>query len=151
MFFRTIRTDILNFTINSGVNHVGGRFLGLFDMPTDSSYWGKVRDQEGLWGAALIIIRRGPSMVITNAVGLAMWLVFLSVSVVGIHELMHGPHRQLVVGIAVIILGFLVFSFASDVVCWSHRAPAEFTLVIGFAAGLFPVMTRVRHLFRRTT
>jgi hypothetical protein len=136
-FVRLHATDSVLLTLNTGVNHTFGRFLGLFEMREGSHYWTPLIEERGLLSASRELLRREPARLIANGLVGGLWLAFCIGSIVGAARAIRDPTRRgAVLLIASVAIFAVVGAYASHYARWSQRSPAEFGLAALLALGL---------------
>ena len=138
-FLKSALTDMSNMLFNSGVNTVAGRYLGVYEMPTDRSYWAEIRDREGPFAMFLHIFKQSRSMVAANVVFGIAWVLFFLLSVYGLFLLARMKSVDSYIRFTLISLPiyFCLLSLSASGVRWDMRTPFEFVLCIGFILTIF--------------
>jgi hypothetical protein len=142
---RTVFSDAVNLTGNTGVSMVYGRYLGLFDLgekgDADMFKWRDIRDREGTLAMLVYMGRTAPLALIFNAGFALLWLGLILVALVGAWRFLFDGTRDFVLRLlfAGVPLYVFAFTFASGSVRWDHRSPMEFVICLFFAAGI-PVL-----------
>jgi hypothetical protein len=143
-FVATLGVDGFHMTLNTGINHVGGRFFGWFEMPSDGLYWRQVNDERGIPGVVGELMRRAPTMIVLNAAALILWTGFLALVGVGVFALLSANQRTTAIYMLLLIAGFAFVSLSASAVRFGLRSPMEFALAVFFGAGLTELGRRLR-------
>lgn len=139
---RTILSDAVNLTGNTGVSMVYGRYLGLFDLgeknAADVFKWRDIRDRDGTAAMLSYMAQKAPKALLMN-VGFALaWVALLVIALFGAWHFLWQESRPgwLRLLFAAIPAYVFTFSFVSGSVRWDHRSPMEFVICLFFAAGV---------------
>ncbi|NKQ36522.1 MAG: glycosyltransferase family 39 protein [Chloroflexi bacterium] len=134
-FVKTLRADVYNLGLNTGINTFAGRYLDLYEMPESTQYWKNIRDQQGLSGTITELFNWSPLLIISNLLATILWLIFLPFSLSGF--VLFLKSKQFPSAIKATMITFPVYIISTQFVAstprWSHRTPAEFVLTIMFA------------------
>lgn len=141
----TVAVDGFHLVLNTGINHVGGRFFGWFDISEDWHYWRRLHDEKGLAGLLEELLRSGSTMIALNVVALVLWVSLLGVAAVGAVSMCRGPDRVLAWSLLTLSGAVALSSLAALAVRFGMRSAMEFALAIFFASGL----TVLHHSWQR--
>ncbi len=142
---RTVVSDAVNLTGNTGVSMVYGRYLGLFDLgekgDADVFKWRDIRDRDGTIAMLAYMGRTAPLALVFNAGFALMWVALLVVSLLGAFRFLFDGTSGIALRLlfAGVPLYVFTFTFVSGSVRWDHRSPMEFVICLFFAAGI-PVL-----------
>ena len=136
-YLKTLRSDISNIVLNSGINSLLGRYLGLYKMSNkNKKYWHDILDKEGLWKLVKGMYEYSLPMLLVNLLVAPLWFIFIGFVVFGSYIVVTNKRLSLAVRTALVLLPvylFLTSQIASSV-RWGFRTPFEFILVLLFVA-----------------
>jgi len=146
---RTIISDAVDLTVNSGSAMVYGRYLGLFDLgersSADVSKWREIRDQQGTLAMLAYMSETAPAALAYTIGFAAAWAVFVMIALYGTWRFVRGSHPlELKLLFLSIPVYFFIFSFVSGEPRWDHRSPMEFLLCLFFAVGAITLLSWLR-------
>ena len=138
-------SDLVNLMLNPGTNTLLGRYLKLYEMPEESDFFTRVRDQ-GLTAFTVTILTYSPLLALTNVLSLILWLAFLVAAVVGLYLLARDAAIHW--SVRVLLIGLLIYNIAAmqlvGGVSYRHRTPFEFILVIAVSLAVMALSTHHR-------
>jgi hypothetical protein len=146
---RTVISDAVDLTANTGSAMVYGRYLGLFDLGERSSAdivkWREIRDRSGTLAMLAYMSATAPAA-LAYTVGFAIgWGIFLMIVCYGAWRFARGCQplelKRLFFAIPAY---FFIFSFVSGAPRWDHRSPVEFVLCLFFALGAVALVAWLR-------
>lgn len=155
---RTIVSDAVDITANTGSAMVYGRYLGLFDLgeknSADVSKWREIRDQQGTLAMLAYMSATAPSALAYTIGFAAAWAMFVMIALYGAWKFVRGfSPLELKLLLFSIPIYFFVFSFVSGEPRWDHRSPMEFVLCLFFATGALALRAwlKKKHRSHRST
>lgn len=145
-YIKTLRSDIFNIGLNTGVNTFAGRYLGLYTMPESTRYWKDIRDQQGISGSVIELFKWSPLLIIINVLASILWLGFLLFSFFGFILFLKDKRLSNIVKFTVVSFPVYIIStqFIASTPRWSHRTPAEFVFAIMFALAVVQFGKRLK-------
>lgn len=139
---RTIISDAVNLTGNSGVSMVYGRYLRMFDLgekgDADMFKWRDIRDQEGTLAMLSYMAQKAPLALVFNIGFAFLWVVLLVIGLFGAWRFLWKENQSVWLRLLFTAIPSYVFtfSFVSGSVRWDHRSPMEFVICLFFAFGV---------------
>jgi len=76
-YAKTVVGDLINLMLNPGTNTLLGRYLKLYEMPEESDFFTRVRDQ-GLTAFTVTILTYSPLLALTNVLSLLLVTMLLT-------------------------------------------------------------------------
>ncbi len=136
--------DLGVLTAKSGIERVVIDYLDFYpesrrELQDGESGWRAQVEQRGVAAALLEVFRQQPGLIISSAIGAALFLVFMALAAYGAYSRVRSREWLL-------LAAFVVYIFASaqvvDAAHSRHRAPAEFALCILAVAGWLALRRR---------
>jgi hypothetical protein len=138
VYLTTLRSDVTNILLNSGINSFLGRYLGLYEMPKKTRYWRNVRDKYGLWGMIKAMYAYSPTLFFVNIFVTLFWFAFIGPALIGVFVMVSNHRLSPAVRAVLVALPayLLLASQAAISVRWGFRTPFEFIMVLLFVAAV---------------
>lgn len=138
VYLKTVSSDLVNFTLNTGVNTFFGRYLGRYEMPKKKRYWRNIRDQEGLVAMTKMMYSYSPALFFTNILASLVWFAYIIAAAIGLVSLVRYQH--LPVSVKALLISYpiylLVVSNLGTGIRWDLRTPMEFVFALLIAFGV---------------
>lgn len=137
-YLQTFVSDAGNAVLNSGINTFAGRYLKLYELPGDTAFSMRARDEVGWLGLIRIVLGTSPVMALVNIVAGLAWLAFLAGAAVGAWLLVRSVSvtREMKLLLLLVPVYYIAAGQAGYVLRWGYRTPGEFVLALLFALAL---------------
>jgi len=141
--------DVGVLTVKSGIERIVLDYLDLYpesrkELQNSDSGWRAQVEQRGAVAALWEVFRQQPGLIVSSALGAALFVVFMALAVCGAWSRIRG--RTIYSREWLLLAAFVVYIFATaqavDAAHSRHRAPAEFALCILAVAGWLALRRR---------